>query len=57
MDLAGIDKRLWFLEREIKASRKDIKELTKAVTVLSEDMRASLNSNKIYGELVETDES
>jgi len=57
MDLAGIDKRLWFLEREIKASRKDIKELTKAVTVLSEDVRASLSSNKIYGELAETDES
>jgi hypothetical protein len=52
-----VEKRLWLLEKEIKAFGKKIDLLNKAVLVIQKDIKVFLSVQKTYGELVSKDES
>lgn len=49
---AGIEKRLWLLEKEIKAYGKKIDLLTKAVNSIKEDVVVLLSVQKTWEELM-----
>jgi hypothetical protein len=49
---AGIEKRLWLLEKEIKAYGKKIDLLVKAVNSIKEDAAVSLSVQRTWEELV-----
>ena len=49
---AGIEKRLWLLEKEIKAYGKKIDLLMKAVNSIKEDVDVLLSVQKTWEELV-----
>jgi len=50
---AGIEKRLWLLEKEIKAYGKKIDLLVKAVNSIKEDVAFSLSVQRTWEELVD----
>jgi NurA-like 5'-3' nuclease len=54
---AGIEKRLWLLEKETKALEKKIDALIKSTLELKADIKDFLSVQKTYMELVSTDES
>ena len=54
---AGIEKRLWLLEKETKALEKKIDVLVKSTLELKADIKDFLSIQKTYMELVSTDES
>ena len=54
---AGIEKRLWLLEKESKALEKKIDALSKSTLELKADIKDFLSIQKTYMELVSTDES
>ena len=54
---AGIEKRLWLLEKETKALEKKIDALIKSTLELKADIKDFLSIQKTYMELVSTDES
>jgi hypothetical protein len=54
---AGVEKRLWLLEREIKDFGKKIDALSKSTLELKADIKVFLSVQKTYMELVSTDES
>jgi hypothetical protein len=54
---AGIEKRLWLLEKETKALEKKIDALSKSTLELKADIKVFLSVQKTYMELVSTDES
>jgi hypothetical protein len=49
---AGIEKRLWLLEKEIKAYGKKIDLLVKAVNSIKEDVAVSFSVQRTWEELV-----
>jgi len=54
---AGVEKRLWLLEKEIKDLGKKVDALAKSTSVLKNDIKDFLSVQKTYMELVSTDES
>ena len=54
---AGLEKRLWLLEKETKALEKKIDALAKSTLELKADIKDFLSIQKTYMELVSTDES
>jgi hypothetical protein len=54
---AGVEKRLWLLEKEIKDLGKKVDALAKSTLVLKADIKDFLSVQKTYMELVSTDES
>jgi hypothetical protein len=54
---AGVEKRLWLLEKEIKDLGKKVDVLAKSTLVLKNDIKDFLSVQKTYMELVSTDES
>jgi hypothetical protein len=54
---AGVEKRLWLLEKEIKDLGKKVDALAKSTLVLKNDIKDFLSVQKTYMELVSTDES
>ena len=54
---AGIEKRLWLLEKESKDLEKKIDALSKLTLELKADIKDFLSIQKTYMELVSTDES
>lgn len=54
---AGVEKRLWLLEKEIKDLGKKVDALAKSTLVLKADIKDFLSVQKTYIELVSTDES
>lgn len=53
----GLEKRLWFLEKETKALEKKIDALTRSTLELKADIKDFLSVQKTYMELVSNDES
>lgn len=53
----GLEKRLWFLEKEAKALEKKIDALTRSTLELKADIKDFLSVQKTYMELVSNDES
>jgi len=54
---AGVEKRLWLLEKEIKDLGKKVDALAKSTLLLKADIKDFLSVQKTYMELVSTDES
>jgi len=54
---AGVEKRLWLLEKEIKDLGKKVDALAKSTLVLKADIKDFLSVQKTYMELVSNDES
>ena len=54
---AGVEKRLWLLEKEIKDLGKKVDALAKSTLVLKADIKDFLSVQKTYMELVSTDDS
>jgi len=54
---AGVEKRLWLLEKEIKDLGKKVDVLAKSTLVLKNDIKDFLSVQKTYMELVSTDDT
>jgi hypothetical protein len=54
---AGVEKRLWLLEKEIKDLGKKVDALAKSTLVLKNDIKDFLSVQKTYMELVSTDDT
>ena len=54
---AGVEKRLWLLEKEIKDLGKKVDALAKSTLVLKNDIKDFLSVQKTYMELVNTDDT
>jgi len=54
---AGVEKRLWLLEKEIKDLGKKVDALAKSTLVLKADIKDFLSVQKTYMELVNTDDT
>jgi len=54
---AGVEKRLWLLEKEIKDLGKKVDALAKSTSVLKNDIKDFLSVQKTYMELVNTDDT
>jgi hypothetical protein len=54
---AGVEKRLWLLEKEIKDLGKKVDALAKSTLLLKADIKDFLSVQKTYMELVSTDDT